>query len=63
MIVLYYIVDYNILVVKRKIISRYFIFIILKLILLLSIVEYVYVKYLLMGIFVYIDVYVYDCIM
>lgn len=63
MIVLYYIVDYNILVVKRKIISMYFIFIILKLILLLSIVEYVYVKYLLMGIFVYIDVYVYDCIM
>lgn len=63
MIVLYYIVDYDILVVKRKIISRYFIFIILKLILLLSIVEYVYVKYLLMGIFVYIDVYVYDCIM
>lgn len=63
MIVLYYIVDYNILVVKRKIISRYFIFIILKLIFLLSIVEYVYVKYLLMGIFVYIDVYVYDCIM
>lgn len=63
MIVLYYIVDYNILVVKRKIISRYFIFIILKLILLLSIVEYVYVKYLLMGIFVYINVYVYDCIM
>lgn len=63
MIVLYYIVDYNILVVKRKIISRYFIFIILKLILLLSIVEYVYVKYLLLGIFVYIDVYVYDCIM
>lgn len=63
MIVLYYIVDYNILVVKRKIISRYFIFIILKLILLLSSVEYVYVKYLLMGIFVYIDVYVYDCIM
>lgn len=63
MIVLYYIVDYNILVVKRKIISRYFILIILKLILLLSIVEYVYVKYLLMGIFVYIDVYVYDCLM
>lgn len=63
MIVLYYIVDYNILVVKRKIISRYFIFIILKLILLLSIVEYVYVKCLFMGIFVYIDVYVYDCIM
>lgn len=61
--VLYYIVDYNTLVVKRKTTSRHFTPIILKLTPLLSTVEHVHVKHLLMGTLVHSDAHVYDCIM
>lgn len=63
--VLYYIVDYNTLVVKRKTTSRHFTPIILKLTPLLSTVEHVHVhvKHLLMGTLVHTDAHVYYCIM
>lgn len=53
--VLYYIVDYNTLAVKRKTTSRHFTPIILKLTPLLSTVEHVHVKHLLMRTLVHTD--------
>lgn len=61
--VLYYIVDYNTLAVKRKTTSMHFTPIILKLTPLLSTAEHVHVKHLLMGTLVHTDAHVYDCIM